>query len=274
MEGEGRTVIKLSVKHDFDRLAREMKAKGREVEIAAQRALLKTARLVKDAEVAEMGRVFDRPTRWTLNSFNVVLDRSAMSARVQVKDGYWHRADNYLNTQITGGGRKLKAFELALQRRGVLPAGWHVVPGEKATLDAYGNMSVGQIKQLLSWFDSAEPYAGSTQNMGQKGRDKRRKGTRTKRGFEYFAAMPGSRTGRRSWRDGRRQNLEPGIYKRTFFAFTGPRGVGASAIEPIVIFVRDAKYRARFDFYGVGRRTVEANFGREFAAAFERGAGQ
>lgn len=267
-------MIKLSVKHDIPGLAAALKQQNRKVEVAAQRALLKTARLVKEAEVAEMGKVFDRPTRWTLNSFNVELDKAAWSARVAVKDGYWHRADNYLNTQITGGARKDKAFELALRRRGLLPAGWYAVPGAKAAIDSYGNMSPGQIKQLLSWFDAAEPYAGSTQNMGQKGRDKRRKGTRTKRGFEYFAAMPGHRIGGGAWKNGRRQNLKPGIYKRTYFSFVGVRGGRASAIEPIVMFVTNASYRSRFDFYGVGRRTVEANFSREFAAAFNREGGQ
>lgn len=260
-------VARITVKHDLPALAAHLKNQGRQVEIAAQRALLKTARLVREAEVAEMSKVFDRPTRWTLNSFNVKLDKSAWSARVEVKDGYWHRADNYLNTQIVGGGRKEKAFELALRRRGVLPDGWRAVPGEKAVLDAYGNMSVGQIKQILSWFDSAEPHAGSTQNMGQKGRDKKRKGTRSKRGFEYFAASPGHRLTRRVRAV---QNLQPGIYKRTFFSFVGARGGRLSAIEPIIIFVKSSQYQSRLDFYGVGRRTVEENFSREFAAAFNR----
>lgn len=264
-------MIKLSVKHDIPGLASALKQQNRKVEIAAQRALLKTAKIVREAEVAEMNKVFDRPTRWTLNSFNVKLDKAAWSARVEVKDGYWHRADNYLNTQIAGGGRKDKAFEIALRRRGVLPDGWRAVPGEKAALDAHGNISVGQIKQILSWFDSAEPYAGSTQNMGQKGRDKRRKGTRTKRGFEYFAASPGHRLTRRVRA---KQNLQPGIYKRTFFSFVGARGGRLSAIEPIIIFVRSAKYRPHFDFYGVGQKVVEANFSREFAAAFGREGGQ
>ncbi|WP_018991290.1 hypothetical protein [Aromatoleum toluclasticum] len=263
-------MIRISVKHDLPQLATALKAHNRKVEVAAQRALLKTARIVKDIEQKEMAKVFDRPTRWTLNAFEVVIDKGEMSARVQVKDGYWHRADNYLNSQIVGGGRKDKAFELALRKRGLLPAGWYAVPGRKAALDAYGNMSVGQIKQVLSWFDSAEPYAGSTQNMGEKGRNKRRKGTRTKRGFEYFAAMPGRRVGGGSWKEGRRQNLKPGIYKRTSFSFVGTRGGRMSAIEPILMFVTRAQYRPRFDFYGVGRKAIEQNFAREYAEAFNR----
>lgn len=256
-------VARISVKSDIDQvIGRLSKAAPRAVEIASQRALLHTAREVKDAEVREMGRVFDRPTRWTLNSFQVRLDKAAMQARVEIKDGYWYRADSYLQTQIEGGGRKHKAFETALRRVGVLPAGWFVVPGEKAALDGFGNISVGQIRQILSWFDAAEMVAGSTQNMGEKGRAKRRKGTRARRGFEYFVARPGSRVGRGSWKNGRRQNLQPGVYRRTAFAF-------GSAIEPILIFVQRVAYKPRFDFYGVAQRTVDREFKPRLDAALQ-----
>lgn len=253
-------VARISVKSDMaevvNRMAKEYPAVA---EKAAQRALLHTGRAVKDDEVKGMQRAFDRPTKWTLNSFRVKLDKKAWSASVEVKDGYWYRADNYLQTQIEGGKRKHKAFETALRRAGVLPAGWFAVPGQKATLDAFGNVSVGQIRQILSWFDAAEQVAGSTQNMGQKGRDKRRKGTKRARGFEYFVAHPGSRMGRGSWKNNRRQTLTPGVYRRTFFGF-------GSSIEPILIFVTSATYKPRFDFYGIAQRTVD----REFKPALDR----
>lgn len=257
-------VARISVKSDIDQvIGRLAKDAPRAVEIASQRALLHTAREVKGAEVREMGRVFDRPTRWTLNSFQVRLDKAAMQARVEIKDGYWYRADNYLQTQIEGASsRRQKAFEKALQAVGVLPAGWFAVPGEKAALDGFGNMSVGQIRQILSWFDAAEMVAGSTQNMGEKGRERRRKGTKKRRGFEYFVAHPGSRVGRRSWKNGRRQNLQPGVYRRTSFGF-------GSAIEPILIFVKRATYEPRFDFYGVAKRTIDREFKPRLDAALQ-----
>ncbi|ENO76571.1 hypothetical protein B447_17546 [Thauera sp. 27] len=256
-------VARLSVKSDIDQvIGRVARAAPHAVEIATQRALLHTAREVKNAEVREMGRVFDRPTRWTLNSFQVRLDKAALQARVEIKDGYWYRADNYLQTQIEGGSRKSKAFETALRRVGVLPAGWFIVPGEKASLDAFGNISVGQIRQILSWFDAAEMVAGSMQNMGERGREKRRRGTRTRRGFEYFVAQPGSRVGRGSWKNGRPQNLQPGVYRRTAFGF-------GSAIEPILIFVTRANYKPRFDFYGVAQRTVDREFKPRLDAALQ-----
>ena len=238
---------------------------SRRVDIAAQRALLKTANKVRDAERAEMGRVFASPTPWTLNAFRVDFDKAAMQSVVRVKDGYWYRANNYLADQIEGTSkRRNKAFEQALQRARVMPAGWVAVPGQKAKLDAYGNHSVGEIRQILSWFDAAEKDSGSTQNMRAKGREKKRKGTRSKRGFEYFSVSPGG--------SGRSGNLQPGIYRRTFFAFTGSRGGVASAIEPIIMFVRSAAYRKRYDFYGLAHRTSDEHFGRLFSEAM--GVGQ
>lgn len=250
---------------EMERAMRELGEQGRRrVEIAAQKAVLHTARVLKAEEQAEMGRVFSNPTRWTLNAFRVALGKERMqggqlrtvggseiSAELKVKDGYWYRADDYLNTQIVGGERKGKAFERALQARGVLPPGWQVVPGAKAKLDAFGNHSPGEIRQILSWFGSAENAAGSVQNMTDATRARRRRGTRTTRGFEYFVILPGNRRGR----------LTPGIYRRTFLGF-------GSAIEPIMIFIRSAQYQPRFDFYGLGKRVVDSEFGPAFRSAF------
>ncbi len=263
-----------SVKVDTAEMERAVAEWGedmrRAVEIAGQRAVMKTAYKVLEAEQKEMARVFDRATRFTINAFRVAaggreamqggqmraVAGSTIAAEVKPKDGYWYRADNYLNTQIVGGDRKAKAFERALAARGLLPPGWLAVPGQKAKLDGNGNMSVGEIKQILSWFNSAEPYAGSTQNMTDATRAKRRKGTRTKLGFEYFAVVPG-----RTLRSGGRQQLHPGVYRRTFFGF-------GAAIEPILIFIQSASYKPRFDFYGIGQRVVADNFGRLFQEFF------
>lgn len=258
-------VARIKVTSDIDRvIGRLAKGAPRAVEIATQRALLHTAREVKDVEVREMQRVFDRPTRWTLNSFQVKLDKVQMQASVEIKDGYWWRADNYLQTQIEGASnRRQKAFERALQAVGALPAGWLVVPGQRAKLDAYGNHSPGEIRQILSWFDAAERVAGSTQNMGFAGREKRRKGTKKKAGWEYFIVRAG---GRRTFVRGNggkgTHRMQPGIYRRTNLAL-------GSRIEPVMIFIKSAAYRRRFDFYGVAKRTIEREFKPRLAAALQ-----
>jgi hypothetical protein len=235
----------------MDDLKRKLADAPRKLEIASQRALLKTAHAVKEAEVSAMQRVFDKPTRWTLGSIKVK-PTAKMEVSVGILDpaGSYKRAANYVGTQVGGGHRRQKAMEKALQQRGVLPSGWMTVPGEGAKIDAYGNMSVGQIKQILSWFDSAEPSAGSTQNMGQAGRDKKRKGTRKNVGFEYIVVSPG-----------RQRNLkQPGIYQRFFFGH-------GKAIKPVIIFVKSTKYSARFDFEKVARDTAAKVMRPEFDSA-------
>ena len=233
----------------------------RGLESAALRALLGTAKAVKKAEEGEMKRVFSKPTRFTLNALTTQLDKSKMEARVEIRDGYWSRSENYLRAQIEGtGGRRQKAFEKALQAVGILPAGWVAVPGKRAKLDMYGNHSVGEIRQILSWFDAAERVSGSTQNMRVAGREKRRKGTRRKAGWEYFVVRPGGRRifVRETTFKGT-HGMQPGIYRRTAYRL-GDR------IEPVIIFVRKASYGRRFDFYRIGRETAA----REFNAIYDK----
>lgn len=229
------------------------------IPIATQRALLKTAWDIRDAEQAEMKRVFDRPTRWTLGAMKVkATSKFTVSVGVLDPDGYYKRANYYLGTQMSGGQRNMKAFERALQRGGVMPQGWFAVPGQKAKLDAYGNMGPGEIKRIMSWFNAAEPYAGSTQNMTAETRARRRKGTKKIRGFEYFSIMPN--------RGGRSANLTPGIYRRTAFGF-------GKAIEPILIFVKGATYSKRFDFVPVAEKVRDLKWRTHFMQALQRDAG-
>ncbi len=246
----------ITIKLDgIDQAVKSFELARRGMEIAAQRALLKTAHKIREAEQFEMKSVFDRPTPWTIGAMKVKpTAKMEVSVGILDPDGYYRRANNYLGTQVSGGGRRQKALEKSLQAHGIMPAGWLTVPGEGAKLDAFGNMGPGEIRQILSWFDAAENWAGSTQNMGQKGREKRRKGTRKTAGFEYFAVHPLHRN--------RGHNLMPGIYRRTFFGF-------GRAIKPILIFVRDADYKPRFDFERVARETAAKHFRYEFDAAIQ-----
>jgi len=244
-------------------LSKKLELTERQLEIVKQRTVLYAGRVVKEAEVEEMKRCFNAPTNFTLNAFRVTFDKKNITSTVEIKDGYWTRSQNYLETQRYGGRRRFKAFETYLSRVGALPNGWLAVPGEGAEMDSFGNMKVGQIRQILSWFDANEWVAGSTQNMGQKGRDKRRKGTKKTRGFEYFSSQPGFRTGRGSWKNGQTQKLQPGIYRRTYFGF-------GSAIKPVLIFVKGASYKPIFNFDQVAQRTIETKVKPYMESAIQR----
>jgi hypothetical protein len=238
----------------LEELQRKMADSPRKLEIAAQRAMLKTAEIIRDRETAEIVRVFDRPTAWT---------RGAIKVKVTGKMEVWvgtvgeangdKRRQSYLTVQMEGGRRKMKAFERALLRAGVMPLGWLAMPGEGAVMDQYGNMSVGQIKQIMSWFSAAEPYSGSTQNMTDATRAKRRKGTRTKMGFEYVVVRPGTQ-----------KNLkQPGIYQRFFLGH-------GSSLKPVLIFVRrGTSYKPRFRFKDVAQVAFEDNIQDQMEAALD-----
>lgn len=232
-------------------------------------ALTRTAVQVRAGVQAEMPRALDRPTPYTLKQlkyvgataknlaaavgFNVVALGDGRGARIRFRDlGPGETpAGRYLQFQADGGQRALKRFERALQLVGVLPSGWVTVPGQRAKVDNFGNQSVGELRQILSFFDAAELVAGSRQNMGPLGREKRLKGTRKKAGFEYFVVRPGERrTFVRQGGGTGTHRAQPGIYRRTNFAI-------GSRIEPVVIFVRGATYRRRFDFDSLAKRLAD-----------------
>lgn len=241
----------------------------RRLKAALATALTRTAVQVRARSVVALQSSIDAPTPYTIRQLRYVAasaDRlvSAVGFNIApIQDIFGNvvryqdlgagatPAGKYLDAQISGGPRRNKRFEVALRARGILPTGWFAVPGERAKIDNYGNQSVGELRQILSWFNAAEMTAGSTQNMTEATRAKRRKGTKKTAGFEYFfAPVGGTRTFARSNGKVGTHKLTPGIYKRTSL------GLG-SRIEPILIFVSGTNYRAKFDFIGQAQQEAD-----------------
>jgi hypothetical protein len=217
---------------------------------AASVALNKTADDIQRREVSEMRNVFDRPTQYILNS--VVVKKSTkqtLRAEIGLKDrGAGVPASKYLAAHIGGGSRRPKRFESALRAAGHLPGDLRAVPGAGAKIDQYGNMATSQMNQILSFFRAfPEAAKGARQNMTDRKRQRLAKGTKSQRGFEYFIGRPGGRS-------------PLGVYQRISFA----RGY---AIKPVLIFVRQARYKAIFDFKTVAQETVLRDFGWHFEKA-------
>lgn len=254
--------MKIVMTHNAEQtIAAMRRIRADQVPFAVKQGIAATALKVKEEERAEMARTFDRPTPWTLNSvFMKSGTKADPTALVWLKDeravSTGHPAAKYLAPQIHGGARALKGFERMLARRAILPPGWQVVPGAGAKLDAYGNMSRGEIVKVLSWFQTFSSGQGYTANATAKTKARRKKGTRKKYGGEYFAALVGDpqalgNIGQRSaWKGGKkRQHLTPGIYEKTHTPF-------GSAIRPIMIFVDGSRYRKRYAFFEVAERVV------------------
>ena len=124
--------------------------------------------------------------------------------------------------------QRLKRAERVLQQTGYLPAGWVTVPGQGARLDASGNMSSGQLMQILSQL-RAQTTAGYTRNMAH---GKRGIKAQERAGGRFFVIPPGGKT-------------QPGVYQREFMG----RG-----ITPVLIFVRAATYSPRLGMERIAQK--------------------
>ncbi|MCH2341471.1 hypothetical protein ACGFZ7_16395 [Pseudomonas sp. NPDC047963] len=198
-------------------------------------ALNHTANQTRPALQVEMASVFDRPTPFTLNAVRVLNAKpSSLEAAVWVKDekdnaSKGQAPEDWVAPQVFGGPRVDKKSELLLRAKGILPAGKFIVPAAGARLDAYGNISRGQMIQILSGLSAIEGSAGYTANASGKWRSFR------KGHAKAFFVM-------------RRGKSPIGIAER--------RG---KAVTMVLAFVSQPQYRARLDFHGVVQRVVEAN---------------
>jgi hypothetical protein len=233
---------------------------------------------VQAAEVREIDDSFDRPTPWTRNAVFVQRTQNKVPlALVGLKDdaGGNRAAKRWLGVGIEGGGRPLKSFERSIRGLGVMDGDQFIVPGRYAKLDAYGNISRGQIVQILSQlraFTGAETVSrnlvrrdGSRDvgnNAANTAEARRLRAAAFRRaGGQYFAVGPAPRGG-----------LVPGIYQRQ----VASRGlVGPASRKPrlVMLFVGRADYESRFDFWRAGELAIERNAERRFQEALARHGG-
>lgn len=240
----------INVQGAIDALTAHTTAGLKQVRFATRLALTRTAQVAAKAEVKEMRDVFRNPTPYTLNSvFVQAATTTRLQATVKLKDEATKAtpAVKFLAAQVSGGQRRLKRFEQALVAAGAMPVGYRAVPGKGAKVDSYGNMSRGQIIQILAFF-RAFPEMGYKANMTAATKARLARGTKRTAGFTYFAGSPGDR-------------MPLGIYQRISFA----RG---TAVRPVLIFVRSALYEARLDFKYVVEQTVKTEFAGEFNRAW------
>lgn len=254
---------------------RGLPAAAREAQRLAVNA---AARRVQQDIVAEMADSFDRPTPRTLGATFLSPARpnaTPVQAVVGVRDytaGSGRAPITWLRWQIYGGPRAEKGFERLLVSAGAMRSGDRAVPGRFARLDAYGNISPGQLVQILSQLriDSTAGTlgaSGSTRSLPRFGfddtrRDRRRKAGVIRRAYQraggQFVAFPNGRG-----------KLRPGIYRVRATAW------GRSDPQPVLLFVGSAVYEpGRFDFhYAAGRsvaRHLPPMLQREVDRAIER----
>lgn len=231
----------ITVKVDTSKIERRLQALASDqVPFATAVALNEVAfKIKRETGPAEMRKVFDRPSPWTLRSLFVVrASKSRLVARVGWGQDYYSKSrltpDEIIGHQVSGGPRREKGMEHWLRQAGMLGGGEFVVPGAGAKLDRYGNMSRGQTVQIMSQLRlGLDPYMWST---GSK---------RSNRSV--------ARAGRVFWSRGDRI----------------PRGawiVTGKTIRPLLVVVSSTNYQPRFNI----RNVVETTAGESFPAAFRQ----
>lgn len=218
-----------------------------QIPFASAKGLTDTIKDVRDDEYKEMRKVFQMPTPYTLRSLFVKpATKARLEASTWLKDG--NRPQHYLLPQIEGGGRPLKRFEQRLVMHGYMRHDQRAVPAAGAKLDAYGNMSKGQITQILSQLKTAVVQGDfSNATNSKRSRAKRQ-------AVAYFVSR--GKDSRRFGFQGSRgrglmyeQHLPAGVWARYQF-------VWGSAVKPVLLFVSNTSYSRRFDFFGVAERTI------------------
>lgn len=228
------------VEFDAKSLRRQLNAlEQRQLPFAAARAITQTAQLVKQETVREMFVRFDRPTPMTLKSMWVKpATRATLTARVYLKDTPIGGKNplsmaEIIGHQFAGGTRYHKRLERWFAHRGLISRGEYLVPGEAARLDQYGNMSRGQIQQMLSQLRMS--------------RDPAQDKTRSAR-----SRASARRAGGMFWSHG--THLPRGVWLRA-----------GRNVRPVLIVVRTATYRQRIDLQAIADRTQRKHFPRLFA---------
>ena len=208
---------------------------------ATSLAINRTLQKARNAIRGTLQISFDRPTPYTQNALQIIPStKTKLYGEVKLKDSAGLSSpSSYLEPQVYGGARQAKRSEYLLQRKGFLPGGMLTVPGSGARLDAYGNMSRGQIVQIISALQ-ANYASGYTANKSYRISARKNKNT-----DGIFVGKPAG---------GR---LPLGVYQRT----------ASGELKPLLIFVSSANYKVRLPFSDIVGQVYVTNFQDELATA-------
>ncbi|HEY1709591.1 MAG TPA: hypothetical protein VGG10_15090 [Rhizomicrobium sp.] len=233
-------LLALSIHADVRNLERSLDALARkQLPFATSQAANRLAfQAINDLRAKEQ-TVFDRPTPWTLNGFEVVKGKkTSPGAEIRAKDFATKGtpAWKYLTPETFGGSRRMKRFELAL--KAVFGTGYTTF-GRGARLNRYGNISEADVVKLLS-------ALGAFSEVG-------------------FSANRTARSHRRATRAGRRQEtyfLAHSKQDGTPLAIY--RVVSSGHVEPVLVFPKKKpSYSERLPYDATMRESITRH-----AAAF------
>lgn len=134
---------------------------NKQLPFALSLALNETGKDLIDHNKAEMARVFDRPTRWTLNAFHF---RRATKQRPQltIERKRLQRGRHYLEVQAKGGTRSTTGREAQIAGHVGRSVGYVSAP--KLRRNAHGNIGRATMQRVLEGIGGAKyfiPRSGS-----------------------------------------------------------------------------------------------------------------
>lgn len=230
----------------LDAIIKSLERTDRQVRFAVAKSLTLTAKAVQSDLTTEMKRAFDRPTPYTLRStFVKGATRDNLTAVVGIKDMLPAKAAaspaEILGHQFRGGGRIRKNLENYLIKAGLLGSGEFVAPGAGARFDQFGNMSRGQVQQIISQLRlGVDPHVWTS------------KSKRSQRNI--------AKAGRIFWSRG-------GIRDAHL-----PRGAwidmgGSTGLRPLLMVINRPSYRQRVAIERIAAASVKRNWDRIFETA-------
>lgn len=246
------------------------KLSGSALKEASVKAINDTAFVVRKEMQREMVQVFDRPTRYILQSVwvqqaTVVKPEATIEPRYLGGKGV--DPQKILRASVEGGPRRLKRYEVALQRAGILPSGYFTsIPDEPmpGSHDGRGNLRGPFVVQLLSYF-KAFGEQGYKANMSAKRKAKinnigtNASGYKSINGVVYFVTYGGLRSGQG-------QHLQAGIWAKT--------GTHGSNVRPVVIFIKSQSYQRRLSADSIIKRAdIQGHFERRMRFRIREAAG-
>jgi len=236
-----------------DAIASVRDVPARVIPYAAAVALTKSAKLAQADVVASLPRVFDRPTRYTLNATRIETATARdLTARVAVKDqasGGAVAAESFLKPAVFGGRRNEKGIEKSLRLKGVLPRGASILPGSGIKLDQYGNVSRVQYRKIQADIFAQAGFAlHKDRKRANETAKFRRKESLSRRGKnDVFVGVPRHHT----------KDLPAGIWLRD----------GRNLRALLVFEYQQLDYHRILDFHKIAETVVKNNFQRLFIDA-------
>ena len=225
--------IKTNIKDYLNSFTGEIK---KQMEFSKLLANNRVASLVRTNLQTEIRHVFDRPTPYIINSVKYKFGTKTWptsDVHIEAFGGKGNSPEDILFHQIWGGDRKIKKFEQRLRDVGILEQDKYIVPGARIRLNSYGNISSGQITQILSILQ-AFPETGYLMNVNNL---VKKYGKKKRKLPDIFVIKDN------------KQHLKPGIYQRK-----------NRHIWPLLMFVKKPVYKKRFAFYDIAEVTVHESY--------------